>query len=95
MILLLTPVDLQDFGNNVQASLDEVLYLVQLRDSEEKAQRASKLPDLKNTARFMGIKFKNNIKKADLVELVVHGKCSSLSCVWHPCNTSRIWGGKV
>lgn len=66
--------DLEDFPT-VVASVEEVVYICQLRDSETDVMKSQSAKELKNLGKSRGVPFKSTIKKADLQNMLVYHRC--------------------
>lgn len=68
----------QDFPS-VADAVKFACFLVDFRDSETNMLEKTNVPILKRDARSDGLVFISNIKKAPLVQLMVHEKCQRLN----------------
>lgn len=57
------------------AAVEEATFLADLRDTEIETHKATKLPELKTLALMRGLKFKSNIRKDRLIEMIVVERC--------------------
>ena len=94
-VLLKSPFPRKDF-KSCKASVEEVVYLGQLRDSEFFSLGQQKAQELKNTGKFRGINFKNNIKKLDLQNLLTYERCNltkmgTLYCLFSDIYQAESW----
>ena len=68
----------KDFGYDVVHTLDTAMYLADLRDKESAVLNKLYASEVKASAKARGIPFKSNMKKADLINLLVHTLCHYL-----------------
>lgn len=65
----------------MKISLDIAMFLTDLRDKETNTLQRMYAPEVKGCGRARGVSFKSNIKKNDLINLIVHHACLDLSMV--------------
>lgn len=75
----------QDF-RSVKACVEEVVYIATLRENQKDLLRVQKAQELKNLAKGRGISFQKNIRKADMVDLLVYRHCTLI-----PIHIHRFW----